>query len=777
MAKISELPAADPLTGDETVPLVQNGEMKQASHGAILAQQEALLQQAADAALVTINQKVFDSAANADLAAGYASATAAAAVSNLFSVFSQIRANPPLTASTVLATGWSIDNTAPADLSLGALYVVRQGFNRSALPCFWVDTVYRTKRVRQAYPNQAAFTATGEALSEGLYLTDCIVGLPNVSTRAPLTAIVNWFMPARLLVQNSIHWEIGAFHADARPWGVGGIGQQVACVQVRARNATTATAWQTVGGTSLSTSVEDANPIEVFQGDIDISAFADGNCWLEAKVYPWFGTDTAVLSSESSAVFREFSRRWFRKRATINYVYVASTGNDVTGVVSTDAATAAATPCLTVGGALLRARTALGTGTTGALDGLEIRVVDSVTCGTPNGAFFPLRQDVAGVVITRALGTARAAAIVNVAATFRPGFSDTGGSLTEGSLIFKDVSVVMGGAYLFQGEAARQIEVQFWNCNLNVGGFATTLRSNSHIRFWGVQGTNFHSTTVAQSANGQIRIMRGLTADLNNGGYEGWVTVGCRLTRASSPAYSDATKNGHIIYNNVFLNPNQNSSGVLLFAGNTAALNGVDLGSVAIVQNLVELIGTQGNSSMRVAGDSDKGNLTHAVICHNTCTGVEAAGRGNLCYDEDPATARSHHNVMFKGNLLPQINVKGDDYSLIQNGARTGQFEFEHGVRCSGNFTRDVNANGGGVSFGQAYPGIGSVIAGGDPLFTDNQSVTKPAGAFVAGAGGGTYTLQAGSPARNLQPYPLLGRDITGALRGTGAQHAGAYQA
>jgi hypothetical protein len=88
-----------------------------------------------------------------------------------------------------------------------------------------------------------------------------------------------------------------------------------------------------------------------------------------------------------------------------------------------------------------------------------------------------------------------------------------------------------------------------------------------------------------------------------------------------------------------------------------------------------------------------------------------------------------------------------------------------------------VNANGGSASFGQAYPGIGSVIAGGDPLFTNNQSVTKPAGAFVAGAGGGIYTLQAGSPARNLQPYPLLKYDRAGGLRGAGTQHAGCHQA
>lgn len=779
MAKISELPLAAPLTGTETVPIVQGGAMAQAPFGEMLDQQEALLQAAADAALVTINEKVSAAALSADEAEAFAAATSSAAVDNLFTVFSQIAANPPLTASAILSSGVAIVNSAPADVSLGSLYIVRKGYGLDALPKFHVDHLYRTKRWRQAYPNQANFTADQEALNEGLYATDCAIGLPNASARTAPKAIANWCMPARLQVQNSVHWEIEPFHCDARPWGAGGVGQMVASVQVRANNGTTATAWQTVSATSLSTAVEDANPCEVFQGDIDVSALADGAFWLEAKIYPWFGGPASVLSSEDSGVFRELSRRWFRKSAVINYVYCDdATGNDATGVVSTVAATAAATPCKTIGGAFLRARTALGAATVGAIDGLRIRTLGPVNTGATNiASFAPLRQDVAGVIIERAPGVSRASAVVTISSSFRPFFSDTSGTLTEGSLIFNDVSVVLGGAFLLQGETARKLEVQFWNCNLNWGSFATTLRSNSHLRFFGVVGSNFHSTSVAQSASGEVRIMRGLTADLNNGSFEGWVTMGCSLTRASSPGYADATKNGHICYNNTFLNPNQNSSGVLVFPGATAALNGLDLGSVAMVQNLVELLGTQGNSSMRIAGDSDKGNLTHAVICHNTCTGVEAAGRTNICYDEDPATARFHKNVMLKANCLTQINVKGDDYSLIQNGARTGQFEFEHGVRCSGNFTRDVNANGGGVSFGQAYPGIGSVIAGGDPLFTNNQSVTKPAGAFVAGAGGGIYTLQAGSPARNLQPYPLLKYDRAGSLRGAGTQHAGCHQA
>lgn len=776
MAKITELSAAGPLTGAELVPVVQGGEMVQAPFADVLDQQQALLEAAADAALVTINQKVSEASFSADEAEAFATSTSSAAIDNVFTIFSQVVSNPPLTASTIMAGGWEVTNTAPADVSLGSLYVVRKGYGMDALPKLWVDRIYRTKRVRQSYPNQASFTANQESLSEGLYSSDFVIGLLNVSARTGLKAVCNWVMPSRLLVQSTVHWEIAPFHADARNWGAGGVGQQVGCVQVRANNGTTATAWQTVSGTSLSTSVEDANPCEVFQGDINVSALADGAFWLEAKVYPWIGHPGAILSSEDQSAFREFSRRWFRKRAAINYVYVASTGNDTTGVVSTTAATAAATPCLTIGGALLRARTALGTTTVGALDGLRVRILDSVNTGAANiASFAPLRQDVAGVIIERAPGVARTSAVVTISSAFRPFFSDTSGTLTEGSLIFNDVSVVLAGAYTLTGEAARKLEFTFWNCTVNFAGFATSLRNSSHARYFGVVASNPHATAFGVSTGNEVRILRGLTADLANGGYEGWVTMGCNLTRASSPAFTNALTNGHIWYNNKFLNP-VTTSAVLLFAGATAGNSGLDLGSFAQVQNLAEVTGTNGGPAMRNAGDSDKGNLTHAVIMHNTIAGVDSAGRVNICYDEDPAMARIHRNVAFKANLVPQINVKGDDYALINNGARTGQFEFEHGARCSGNFTRDINASGGDVSFGQAYPGIGSVIAGGDPLFTTAQHVTRVGGVLTAGAGGGTYTLQGGSPARNLQPYPLLKYDLAGNLRGAGTQHAGAYQ-
>jgi len=668
---------------------------------------------------------------------------------------------------TVLATdGWQVTDSTPSDLSLAEVPIARQGYTTAGEATTYYDVLAMTKRVRQAYPNQASFTTDQVALSDFIYSTDTAGGATNNSTRTSPKPTAAWVMVDRLLVASSVHWEIVAFHRNARD------NSQVACVQVRANDGTTQTAWQTVSTTAISTTVEDINPVEVFAGDIDISALATGSFWLEAKVVPWIGAAASILSSEDQSAVREFSRRWFRKGSTVNYVYVASTGNDTTGVCSTTAATALASPCLTLGGALLIARTALGTGTVGALDGLRVRILDTINAGNPNSAYFPLQQDIAGVIVERAPGVARAAAIVTLNTNFRPGFSNHTSPVTEGSLIFNDVSLLWGGMYSPTGETASKLHVQYWNCSIDYASYTiTTQRNNSHVSFFGVVATNPTSSLFAYHSSGQIRMMRGLTVDLNGANMEGWANIGCAITRCGQFVYEDLTK-PCIHYNNTFPNP---QASVLIDRGGAVAMSGLNHGSDVIVQNLIEKSNTTNSVSFILSADSDYGNITDAIVMHNTFTGAGAYGRANIFYDEHASVARTHGMVAFKGNILPQLNIKGDDYSTILNGARIGHFVAEHGVGFEGNFVTHIDSGGGIPSFSQAYPGLTSTIGGGDPLFTDNQSTTVVSGSPVAGAGGGDYTLQGGSPCIGLLSEPVLKYDLAGAARGTGAQDAGCY--
>ena len=679
---------------------------------------------------------------------------------------------PPFSA--VLADGWRGTDTTPVDLSLARFRIARAAFDGTGAATTLTETALVTKRVRDDYPDEANFTADEVAFSEPVCAADVIAGAVNNSTLVSPKPVAAWTMPSRLLItNNTVRWSISAYHWAARN------GVQVACVRVRANNGTAQTAWQTVTSPTLDTSIEGPRSLALYNGTLDITSFANGGFWLEAEVYPHVGTSASVLRSEdlntAGANPREFTRRYFRKGPIPAWCAVSSTGNDTTGAASAvSEAAALLTPCLTVAGAQKKLHDLLGAGSNGTLDGARIVVVDAVNSGTVpfTGSY---KQDIAGVVVTRATGTARSAAIVTTNANYRPDF-DSHTLLNEGSLIFEDLTFTLGTAFTFLGETGVALDVQFINCTFNANSQITTVRSGglTHLAFYGVTFTNIPGSAshpISSTSSGDVRILRGCTVSLGGRGYEQWVTIGNTLTQPGTGGARAWDRDGFIWADNVFLDPA--SLGTPINFRPPIAHSGLSVGGVAVVQNIIERIATGTTPSIMVGADDDFGNLTHAVIHHNTSTGVETIGRSNIAYDEHPTVARTHRFVSIKGNILPQLNTKGDVQVLLSG--RIGHFPVHHGTSCAGNFVRDASA-GPLLSFGQAYPGVGSVIAGGDALFTDNKSVTGTLASPVAGTGGGTYTLQSGSPARDLFSEYLLPFDIAGTARPTsGTVDAGCY--
>lgn len=675
--------------------------------------------------------------------------------------------------SAVAADGWQATMVTPTELAFAPVAVSRQGFDATGAGTTLAETLYTGKRVRQPYPNQATLTASAVALTDYLFATDTIAGVTNSSALVSPKPIAAWIMPDALLVQTQVHWEIAAFHYNARD------GRQVAAVRVRANNGTVATAWQTISTPTISSFVEDANPVPCHQGDLDVSALADGPFWLEAEVFPHVGGAASVMKSEDNyaagGAFRHFTRRWFRKGAVPAYCYVASTGNDTTGAANADAATAATTPCLTVAGALKKLHDLRGAGSNGTLDGCRIRVVDSVAAGTVTftGSY---KQDVAAVVIERAPGTSRAAAVVSQSVAFTPDFDShsytvNGAAGIEGRLLITDCTWRMTAATIFTGSASplALLHVTFWNAALDQNSQNTNLRANAHLSFFGTSVTGIAATghALASSPTLELRIMRGVTADLALQALAGGCTIGSTLSRTNGHIFIDTAAGFSLFAFNRHLSPNGANPAITIEDMANAATAST-LAPIAVVQNLVEWTSATSNPALRIAGDADEGNITHAVIHHNSCAGDGLYGRWNLFYDEDATVARDHRLISFIGNLGTQLNTKGDLF--MANGARLGQFAFTHGVGCEGTYT--ISPTGGGTPFEQSWPGRYSLIANGSPLFTDNRATTAGP---VAGAGGGTYTLQAGSPARGLVARRVLSHDLAGTARPNGAQHSGAY--
>lgn len=667
---------------------------------------------------------------------------------------------------TIAADGWSAMTASPQDLSFASIPVARAGFDQSGGATTWQESVLLTKRVRQPFPNEAAFTPDRVAMSDYVYAGDAVEGFTNNSVETSPLAIAAWIMPARELVGETVHWEITAFHRDARADPASGIGRQVAAVRVRANNGTETSPWQTIGETAISTLCQDASAIECFQGDLDIAALADGAFWLEAEVFPWFGGAGSVLKSEGRTAQREFSRRWFCKNPAraLNppLVYVASTGDDTAGAVSSDSSAAQAQPCRTLGGAWARARSVLGSGL-GAMDGLRVRVLDTIDSGSvPYAASYP--QDCAAVVVERAPQTSRSNAVIRWNTHLRCYFKDHSPGITEGALTFRDCTIERTAGWAFYGETAAPLHVQFHNVAMRNNGQPGTWRTNSHISIFGMEMTGY-ANTLLQTAAGEVRMLRALDAVLAGGGPEAWVTVGCKLSQASAGRMADAAA-GVIYQGNRFLSPVASTGPIGLSATGVGDI----VGPTAVVQNLIEVTHTTAQVAAFLLAAAS-GASRHSVVHHNVGTGIGQLGRWNLYYDENAGGAREHRLHSFKGNLCEQLNTKGDIFA--QDGTRLGQFAFNHGTGCSGNYA--VSHANFPEAEEQDFAGPGSVIGAGAASFLDDRSTSGTADAPVAGTGGGDYRLQPGSAARALQPGPVLAFDMDGAPRGGAAQAAGAY--
>lgn len=688
----------------------------------------------------------------------------------------------------VNAEGWSVTYTSPPtfDPVANPKYVVasRAGYDNTASTTTYTDNLIITQRVRQAYPSQASLDASRCALSDYIYSTDTVSGVTNNSTVASPKPVANWSMPGRQTVGNTLNLEVCAFHRNARG------GKQVACVKFIATDGST-TVTQIVTAAAVSNRTGDQNAVVTYSCALDISTLTNAHLiTANAEVYPWIGNSSTILKSADSAVAREFSPRYFLKNTTKTasppYAYVLSTGNDGTGIWSTTAATAKATPFLTLYGALFAINNggAQGTAAGGVADGCIVRM------GAPSGAswvlpntFNLIAQNVGAVTITRDPVVSRAACILSFGAAgaqFRIWLnSGLTAPVASYAMIFDDVSILRSGTGAIQGETST--EVIFNNVAFDNGSVAGSWLSAASDWFYGCTFTNI-GTTALQPATDEHRCFRGCTADLNGNNLEGHLLLANNWTRPGKPdelgstnTPPDRSASGTVCFGNKFLKPDA-STGLYDFGGTG------DITGFAFVQNLVETCHTTtATFSNRASGDSPAlGNLSHIIFHHNTYTGFMAVGRENLFYDVTTAHHRTHKLHSFVGNIHSEINTKGDVF--FTDGTFIGNWGFLYGAGSKYEWSQWIDAASGGLgtSFAQAYPGLGSSLGTSatvrhDPVFTDYEGTTNSGSSAVAGTGGGTYTLQGGSPCRLMVIDAVLNFDLAGTARPSTLDSVGAY--
>ncbi|WP_426031949.1 hypothetical protein [Cypionkella sp. TWP1-2-1b2] len=670
---------------------------------------------------------------------------------------------PAANFQSVNADGWSNTYASPPtfapNVTPESFTVSRQGFDITGAAITVAEDMICTQRIRQPYPSQASLTTNLVAMSDYVYSTDTISGVTNNSTEISPKPITNWALTDHRVVGNTVHLEVVGFHRNARDR------EEIACVEFSATDGTT-TVTQKVSTSIILGHPGDQFPVIGYACDLNISTLANpATVTCNAKVYPWIGGPAAVADSAASSVAREFSPRVYLRNTTLAanpvYVYVnATTGNDTTGAVSTTAATAEAAPCLTIAGAINRLH-----GVNTSVDGCIIRLMAGTHVFATTAIVATRTQSVGELIITRDPNTTRAAAIVQYSSV-RPRLGAAGGWLR-----YSDVSIQRTSTGTTQGETASILKLTFESVNYDNGTNNATALSNSDAQWLGVVFSNVvgcNSFTGASTR--ENRMYRGVIATLSQATtLEGWFVVGSLLTTAGSLSFGTRSASGAIVAFNKF------SSAPV--ASTFSVGSSSDVIGAAFVQNIVEYVSATSNTSLFLCADAATGNTQHVVIHSNTFTGFYNNGRSNLFYDEG-ATPRTNKLHSVRGNIHVQVNTKGDVF--VTNGARVGNWAYLYGVGCEAEFSQFIDAGNGGLgtSFAQAYAGLAanlgtSPTARNDPLFVSNQGTTSGP---MAGAGGGNYALQAGSPCAAKVKRPPLRFDMAGATRSATLATIGAYE-
>lgn len=647
------------------------------------------------------------------------------------------------------------------------LYAIRKGYDASGNATTFTEKLTLSKRIRQPYPNQASLTTNQVGLSKVVYVDDVVTGITNNSTKTSPKPIVQWARWSKQVLGNTFPkelLEVVVAHRNA------GDNKQVACVTATLTDGTT-----TINVTNFVQVVSgytgDKQAVVVWRPatDIDISTLTDATITQNAKAYPRVGVAASIADSSLSAVEREFSPRTYRKNVALaaapRYVYVSTAGNDTSGVGSTTYATAKATPCLTVLGAINKAIT-----TWAEMDNVQIVIGDDG--GTPfvmASTAATRAQNGGECTITRDPLVARANARVSFgAAAFRPRFP---------YLKFGDVQVVRTGIQVFTGEASSRLRLLFENFTFDNAATNAIIFSNSDAYWMGGSILNPTGNSFLGSASaGDHRLMRGVTCDLNSSTLELWTLLGCDFSRPNLITAGSKSASGGILAFSKISSPT-NATCILV-------AQSIDVNGFAILQNVFEWTSSATGHFVGISNDSQTANSSHVVIHNNTFVGFFTAGRGNLFYDEGP-TARTNELMSLVGNIHVSINTKGDVFRGANEAGpdastRVGNWSYLYGVDCWGEFSQFIDANNGGLgtSFAQEYPGLKAKIGTSnsvrqDPLFTNYQGTTSGP---TAGAGGGDYTLQAGSPCIGMNSDGVLAFDLTGNARSATASAAGAYE-
>lgn len=280
-----------------------------------------------------------------------------------------------------VGNGWWMQMTMP-NVTTGGTYsltpdatpkvsfnVTRQGYDASGNTTTVAESVFATQTIKNSYPNDATIQETqvssdvvtnlsvsseiyqGDTIGSGNVLSGAYTGLvaaplsiTNNSNLSYPKVIADWALVPKREWTSDLVLEVVAYHKHGRN------GRGVAAVIITGFDGT-----NTV--TKTCTYVKSSDNLGVYQATFNTSEFISGNdVTFNFVAYPWVGDSGATLDT-SGGTFPSVTQtcgQVYRNGAISNlkYAYVLTTGNDGTGAVQNDRATAKTTPYLTIAAAM-----------------------------------------------------------------------------------------------------------------------------------------------------------------------------------------------------------------------------------------------------------------------------------------------------------------------------------------------------------------------------------------------------------------------------------------
>jgi hypothetical protein len=671
----------------------------------------------------------------------------------------------PLASIDPLGAFASWDGTPPTDLSGYKITVQSPGFDATGAATTRTREVRPTVRIRQLWPNNASLDASRVALSRSIFVSDIVAGVTNNSTVLSPKPLFAWTVPDRETVGNTIRVRGGAWHVAATG------GKLVACVKYLFTDGTNTVSVTVSTPTTRTAARSGMSYIEYDSGSVDITSLNPGRIKVDAEVYPIDGGEASIYkTAELDYVGWEQASLYFRKHVTMAatpvVAFVTNSGDNATGVASTNVATAEANPFSSAANALAAIRTA--NNSTYGVDGIDGGRLYLKPPFTWASVTTNRQQLISACEVSPPPDySGRAPFVYSASVNLRMSGKD--GAMPDQSLIWRRMSFQpsAGGFTHFTNQTVN-IRTWFIDCDFDWTGAGSTGFSASHAP--GLVDCSFDGNPPTTGLSSIQKWLGCVGRNMNGTDISCYNTQACDFENAVFVSASSAEHQFILFSTRQAKNNRGGSVAAIQIGDNVTQTRGCIVGNF----ESEDITGDGRNYINCASGGVESSN--HCLFWHVSLAG--AACRFNHAYNDVVGTNNRHDNWSIVGYISESwLPYKTDTFTLNTTtgpafGDYTGNWAAGYGVNNRGNIIGTSPI----TNFAVMYVGLdGQIPTAGssdsiDPMFADNLA----ARASDPTSGGTDFALQTESPGKAKVSDTPLPWTITGAARSLTAADSGA---